>query len=231
MADIFDEVSEELRADRARKFFKQNLGLLIAAAILVVIGAGGWQAWQWHQARQRDAVADTFIGAMRAASGPADANTPSRNQALTEFEQLAATGPEGYRALARLRAAALKAAAGDVAGALTLWDQVSADTAADAPVRDVANYLWVQHQIDTGNPDAVQGRLAPLLAPGNLWRPLALESQALLLLRTGDADKAREILRQLASDPQALQGVRTRASGLLTRLGEAAPSPSGNTGG
>ena len=121
---------------------------------------------------------------------PAKPSAAARTQALDDFSTVAATGPEGYRTLARLRAAALKAAAGDLPAALALWDQVSADTAADPLLRDFANLLWVQHQVDAGDPAAVQGRLAPLIAPGNPWRPLALESQAWLLLRTGETDKA-----------------------------------------
>jgi hypothetical protein len=59
-----------------------------------------------------------------------------------------------------------------------------------------------------------------LIAPGNPWRPFALENQAWLAIRTGRTDQARDTLRQLAADPTAPDGVRSRASGLLVRLGE-----------
>ena len=143
---------------------------------------------------------------------------------------VANTGPEGYRTLARLRAAALKADAGDLPGALALWDQVSADEAADPQLRNIANLLWVQHEVDHGDPAAVQGRLAPLIAPGNPWRPMALESQAWLLLRTGETDKARDVLRQLTGDPMAPPGVRSRAGYLLQGLGEPPPAPGQRSG-
>ncbi len=74
----------------------------------------------------------------------------------------------------------------------------------------------------------IGGRLAPLLANGTPWRPLALECQAWLKLRTGDQPGAIAILRDIVAQPATPNGVRARASGLLVRLGappEQAASP------
>ena len=120
--------------------------------------------------------------------------------------------------------AALKASAGDLPAALALWNQVSADETADPDLRHVADLLWVQHQIDAGDPAAVEGRLAPLLAAGP-WRPLALECQAWLKLRTGDRAAAIVSLREIVGLPATPSGVRTRAVDLLTQLGEPPAQP------
>lgn len=227
MADIFDEVNDDLRAERARRFALRYGWLMALLAVALVAGVGAWQAWRWRAARQTNEVASAYLGAMRQATGPAVAEgqaTPSRTAAMAEFDRLAATAPEGYRSVAQLRSAALHAGNGDLPGALALWDKLSADTAADPLLRGLADLLWVQHQVDAGDPAAVEGRLQPLVAPGNPWRPLALENQALLALRTGRTDAARETLRQLAADAAAPDGVRGRANGLLVRLNESAPA-------
>ncbi len=228
VADIFDEVNQDLRAERARQFALRYGWLAALAAMLFVAGVGAWQGWRWYAARQANDVASAYLGAMRAVGGPAVAegqSTPGRIAAMAEFDRLASTGPEGYRSLARLRGAALHASTGDLPGALAMWDKLSADTAADPLLRDLASLMWVQHQVDAGDPAAVEGRLQPLTAGGNPWRPLALENQAWLALRTGHNDQARETLRQLAADATAPDGVRGRANGLLARLGEATPAP------
>ncbi len=233
MADIFDEVNEDLRAERAKQFALRYGWLVALAALLFVAGVGAWQGWRWYAAKQANEVASVYLGAMRAVSGPAVAEgqaTPSRITATAEFDRLASSGPEGYRSLARLRSAALHASTGDLPGALAMWDKLSADTAADPLLRDLANLMWVQHQVDSGDPAAIEGRLQPLIAGGNPWRPLALENQAWLAMRTGHNDQAREILRQLAADATAPDGVRGRANGLLAQLGERAPAPDANPG-
>ena len=143
---------------------------------------------------------------------------------MAEFAYVAMAGPEGYRALAQLREAALQAAAGNNEAALTLWDQIGRDTAADPLFRDLAALLWAQNQVDRGEPEAIEAHLAGLVAPGNPWRPLAQETQALLALRTGQDARARTLLKQLNADPNAPPGIRARTGALLTRLGDPPPA-------
>lgn len=215
MADIFDEVSEDLRAERAQRLLQRYGYLLIVAAFLLVAAVGGWKYWDWRSGQNRAAIAATYIDAARQADTPGDAKGP----AAQTFATLAADGPAGYRTLARLREAALKAGS-DLPAALALWDKVSADETADADLRHLADLLWVQHQVDAGDPAVVEGRIAPLLAVGSPWRPLAMENQALLKLRSGDTAGAVAVLRDVLAIPSIPAGVRARVTGLLTQLGE-----------
>lgn len=214
VSDIFAEIDEDLRAERASRLLKKYGGLLIAAAVAVVIAVGGWQLWRAHQAREAARVAQTYLEALRAAGTP-----QQRDLAFAELAKVAGEGGPGYRTLARLRAAALRFDAGDKEAALGLWNAVAADAGADPLLRDFAVLQWCWHQIDAGDAKLLAGRLAPLALPGNAWRPLAEEAQALIELREGHVDAAREIAKRLSQDPQAPDGVRGRAGGLLARLG------------
>ena len=218
MSDIFAEVDEELRADRAQKMLKKYGGVLIAAAVVVVACVAGWKAWQAHDARETARIATIFLEATKAANAMPGVE---RDTALVELDQVAREGNPGYRVLARLRAAAMRFDAGDKDAALTLWDQAANDTAADPALRDLASLLWVWHQLDTGTPDVLRARLSKLTAPDAVWRPLAEEAQALLDLREGHKDAARDTLKRLSLDPAAPDGVRGRAGGLLERIGGA----------
>lgn len=220
MTDIFDEIEEDLRADRLQALAKRYGGLAIAAALVIVAFVAGWQAWQWWQAKQRIATANQFIAAMQQADTvrPAGQN-PDRAAAANAFLALTNSSADGYRTLARMRAAALKADLGDTQAALTLWDQVAADRAADPLLRDLATLLWAQHQIDGGDAAAIEARLKTLTAADNPWHGQAQETEALLDIRIGKTDAARALLKSLASDATASENVRGEASGLLTRLG------------
>jgi hypothetical protein len=220
VVDIFDEVEEDLRAERAQRLLKQYGVWLIAAALVVVGGAAGWQGWQWWQARQDRAAGAAFVAAMNEAQtvGPS-ADAASRQAAIQAFQKEAATAPEGYRTLARLRAAALMADTGDVKGAAGVYDQVASDSGVDKLLRDLASLLWVQRQLDTGDPGMLRARLQALAAPDNPWHALASEELALLDLRQGKTNDAKTTLRQLAADSTLPQDLRGRAGGLLNRLG------------
>lgn len=216
MPDIFDEVSEDLRAERANKLLQKYGGLLVAAALLVIAATGGWQGWRWYEARETARIAATYVAALQVADGPAGVE---RQAAQIGLQQVIAEGSTGYRTLARLRAAALKADAGDQPGALALYDLVASDRAADPLLRDLATLHWATQQIDHGDAAAIEARLVPLTAADHPLRALAGEAQALLAIRQGHTEAARATLKRLGQDVTAPDGVRGRANGLLAQLG------------
>ncbi len=215
MPDIFDEIDDDLRAERVKRLLNRYGVLIIALVVAAIAGGGGWAWWSNRQATNALRVSDDYIAAVRAATGAG----PGHAQAIADLAGIAAMDSEGYRTLARLRAAALKADSGDLPGALSLWDAVAADTAADPILRGLANLQWANHQIDTGDADLVAVRLRPLAAPDNPWHALAEEAQAMLAIRLGKTDMARDTLKQLTQDVTAPDGVRGRANGLLELLG------------
>jgi hypothetical protein len=217
VVDIFDEVDEELRAERAQQLLKRYAGLIIAVALLIVGAAAGWQAWRWWQARQDMAAGQRYLAAM--ALMQTQASAANGQDVTADFDKLAQSAPEGYRTLARLQSAALRAEHGDQQGADALWNEVASDTSADPLLRDLASLLLCQHQIDTGDPALLEARLKALAEPGNAWRPLAQEDLALLDLRQGRTQAAKTALSKLAQDVTAPNGVRQRAAALLARLG------------
>jgi len=221
--DIFDEIEGDLRADRARQLARRYGGAAALIGLMALAGVGGWQAWRWYELKQDQAAASVYLAAMQdadgTAAGLAPGANPARAQAIAGFAKAAAQAPTGYRTLARLREAALRADSGDRAGALELYGAVADDTAAEPLLRDLASLMLVDHQIDDGDPAQLRARLAPLALPTNAWHALAQEAAALLDLRQGQTDQAKAALKTLAQDTTAPSGVRGRANGLLARLG------------
>jgi len=216
LVDIFDEVSEDLRNERAMALARRYGALLVLLLILVLAGVGGQQAWTWYQAKQNNSAANTYLGL----TAPlANTLTPAQSAAaavaLTNF---AATAPEGYKTLSLLRAAGLYATAGQVPQAEGLWDSVADDSSADPLLRDLANLLWAQHALGQAPDSDVLARLQPLAQDGNPYHGLARETQALLYLKEGNTAQAKALFSQIATDPNSPDGVRNRADGLLAKL-------------
>jgi hypothetical protein len=213
LPDIFDEVKEELRAERARKLWVRYGGVFAGIALLAVVGVGGWQGWRWHEQRQAGQTALAFMEIHRAAEAPG----ADLKAAGDRFAAIAQDSPEGYRLLARLRAAALKAETGDRDAALAMWDQVAADGRAPQIYRDLASLMWALHGLETQDPAALESRLAPLT--GGPWAASARELQALVAVRRGQPAEAKKTLEALAADVTAPQGVRERAGRVAAGLG------------
>jgi hypothetical protein len=216
VSDIFEEIDEELRAERAKRLLQKYGGVLMAAAVLVVVAVGGWQAWKTHQSRETARIGQTFLAALDGAAGPAG---PARQEAEARLQQVIQEGGAGYRTAARLRLAALKADSGDRAAATALYNQVAGDPQADPLLRDGATLVSVQRELDSGEPVALLDRLKPLTAPANPWHALAAEEIALLDIRAGKIDDAKAALKALGQDVTAPEGVRGRAGALLAQLG------------
>lgn len=207
MPDIFDEVQEDLRAERAARLWKRLATPIIGALVLVIAGVAGWQGWQWHEARQRDAAAIAFLAAHRAA----EAEGADLAAMGAQFAAMAPDGPAGYRAITLLRAAALQAETGDRDGALALYDRIAADTAIDPLYRDLASLMWVLRSVDSGDPAVLAARIAPLARPDQPWSASARELAALIALRAGRPAEARRTLEALAADVTAPRAIRDRA--------------------
>ncbi len=215
MPDIFDEVAEDLRAERNARLARRYGGVALGAALLVLAGTAGMQGWRWWQTRQAEAAAATYLTLHRTT----EREGADLAAAATGFTRLAGDSPEGYAALARLRAAALRAETGDLPGATALWDAVAGDGGVDPLYRDLATLLAVMHGIEAGDPAALAARLQPLLAEGNPWRASAREAAALIALRRGDAAEARRLYQALAQDAATPPGLRERAGRLAGGVG------------
>jgi len=215
VVDIFDEVEEDLRAERTERLLKKYAWLLIVLVAAVIGAAVGWQLWNRYQTSQDAAAAARYVAVQNALERPGGA----RADQIATLDQLAASAPEGYKTLARLRAAGLKADAGDAAGAVALWNEVAADAGADRLFRDLASLLATERQLDRGDPAQIEARLKVLAQPDNPWSTLAQEQLAMLDLRQGKLDEARRKLQVLSFDIESPAGLRARASALLAGLG------------
>lgn len=213
MADIFDEVAEELRADRARALLLRYGWAFVAAAVLAVGAVGGWKIWTWYQHRRDLSAATVFLAAENEAAA---SNPAARAQAAASLARLAAHGPAGYRTLAAFQAAAIDAREGKLGQALGLWNSIAASGEVSGLIRGLATYQWVSHQIDSGDPAMLKARLEPLL--GGPWRDLALEAEALIDLRHHDLAGAKKLLEDLSSGASTPPDLQARAQGLLSKI-------------
>jgi len=211
--DIFDEVQEDLRAERMRRLATRYGGLLAGLAMLLVLGVAAQQGWQWWQGRNAAAAATAFL----TASDAATASGADHRASADRFASLAETAPSGYATLARLRAAALRAEAEERDAALAGWDAVARDTQVPAPYRELAALLWALHAVDA-DPAGAEARLIPLATGDGPWRFAAEEIRALAALRRGESAVARRSLSALAGDQSAPEGVRQRAGRLLAGM-------------
>jgi hypothetical protein len=166
-------------------------------------------AWQAHQLSERRAQSARYAGALALARAGKTAD------AATVFASIAREGG-GYSILASFEDAALLAMAGDHKGAVAVYDAIADASSVDPAFRDLALVLSVMQSTPEANPQATIARLAPLTAPGNPWRPTAVELTAAAKL--GETTAALALYKSLADDLTAPRSVRARAAEMAAAL-------------
>lgn len=219
MVDILDEVAEDIRHERMMQAARRYGGLLVLAAILVLIAVAGQEFWRSHTTHVAQKNAAAYLALTQVVDQPGNTVTPAEAQkTAAKLVVFAGNASETYKTLARMRAAALYANSGETAKAAALWTRVAADEAAPTLIRDVANLLWAQHELETANSTDILARLQLMTQQANPFHGLARELQAMVYLREGNVQMAKSFFEQVQDDPTVANGTRSRAAAMLTEL-------------
>lgn len=213
LSDIFREIDEELRRDSVAQLWKKYGKHVIGLAVLIVIATAAIVGWRTYQDKQRETQGGEYASALDLARQGKDAD------AAAAFASLAQKADSGRAVLARFEEAASKVNAGDVAGAIAIYDELAANNALNSAFRDSATMLSARYTLDKGDPQAAIAKLQPLTQPTNAWHGLALEMTALAELKAGDKSKAQKNFDALGKDTTAPQAVRQRAAAMAEALG------------
>ena len=196
MTDIFQEVDEEVRRDKAAEFWKKYQNLIFAGAVLIVLAAAGFRYWQYEKERAAQAAGDAFQQAIAAY----DAGKP--DEAFGGLGKLAASAPAGYRTLAQMTEAGAKAAA-DPQASVAAFDAIAGDASVDPLLRDAARLRAALIRVDQPNEEQAGAAALTSLAGGEgPYRRLAQLTLGALALSRGEYDEAGKDLDQVLGDPQ-----------------------------
>ena len=218
MSEIFDEVNEDVRREQLKKLWDKYSIYIVALAILIIAGVGGWRGYQYLEAKKAAEAGALFDKAAELS----EANKHAEAEAA--FADLAAKAPRGYRILARLRTAA-EVAHRDKPAAAKMFDDIAADR--QRRRRRARPRADPRRAAAAGN-----ARPIPTCCSGWNRRPAkdatfrhtARELLALSAWRANDATATRRWLDTIANDGDTPPGLRSRAEALQALLPPVAKS-------
>jgi hypothetical protein len=217
VSELFDEVDEEVRRDQLKRLWDQYSIYIIAGALLIIAGVGGWRGYQYLEAQKAAAAGVAFDQAVELSEQNKHA------EAEAAFNDLAAKAPSGYRMLARLRAAA-EVASRDPQAAAKMYDDISADRSVGAEERDLAKVRAAGLLLDTASYPSMLQRLEASTGPEATFRHTARELLALSAWHAGDMAAARKWLDLIANDGETPPSLRSRAEAMQALLPPVAKS-------
>ena len=215
MADIFQEVDEDVRRDKQSELWAKYGKVVIAAAVAIIVVTAGTVSWREYSKNRQLEAGGQFAVAKALVSAAKDA------EAAKAFAALAADADKGYAWIARLEEAAALARSGDVEAALGIYDALAADSGVDESFRQLAALHAASYLLDRGDSDGARTRLKGLTEAASPWRHSARELQALVAMAEGNTEEAGKVFKALSEDATAPRGARARATEMLAALGGA----------
>jgi len=226
MSDIFHEVDEDVRRDKAADLWKRYQTPVFVIAFLIVAATG---AWSYYQNKHREAAESANA---RFEAAVALANEGKAAEAAAAFDALAKDAPPGYAALARVRAAETRP---DRAQALAELHAIAEDAKVDKITQQVALLRAALLIMESGDREKLERALGPMMTSDGVFRFSAQEWNGLDALANDDFDEAERVFDQVLANNDAPQSMRQRAAayrGLLhaKRGPKQAPAAAGNAG-
>ncbi|NUJ81192.1 tetratricopeptide repeat protein [Methylocystis sp. FS] len=227
MSDIFHEVDEDVRRDKAAELWRRYHTPILIFAVLIVAATGAWSYYQTNRQKLAEAANARFEAAV------ALANEGKAQEAAAAFEALAKDGPKGYATLARIRAAELRE---DRARALQELEAIADDKNVDKLNQEVALLRAALIILESGDRQKMERALGPMMTSKGAFRFSAQEWNGLDALANDDFEEAERDFNILLSDRDAPQSMRQRAAayqGLLhaKRGPKPAAAPTAGAGG
>jgi hypothetical protein len=217
VSDIFHEVDEEVRREQLRKLWERYSALIVALAVLIVLGVAGWRGYEWWQAKQAAAAGAAFEqAALLAEQG-------KHQEAETAFAKIAADSPASYRVLAKLRETA-ELAQRDPNAAITAYKALAGDLNIGPVQRDFAAVRAGQLMVDQSPYGEVKTLLEPLTAADRPFRNSARALLALSAWHGNDVAATKQWANMVLADNDAPVSTRGQMEMLITLSAEAGKS-------
>jgi hypothetical protein len=211
VSEIFDEVQEEVRREQLKRLWERYSTVILTVAFLIVGGVGGWRAYVYWEGKKAQEAGAQF----EAAATLADQQKAAEAEAA--FARIASDAPQGYRTLARLRAAG-ELATRDAPAAVKLYDAIAADRGVGQTEQDLAALRAASLLVDTASYADIKARLEPLTGATRTFRHSARELLAVSAWRNKDMTAARQWIDVISTDPVSPQSLRSRMEALQALL-------------
>lgn len=208
---LIREVKSELERERMENLWKKYGTYLIAGAVAIVAGVGGYQYYKISALTAAEKSGATYDQALALAADQ------KYDDAIKDFTAVAKDGASGYSVLSQLQLAATYLDQKKTADALVTFEK-AANSGGDALFTDFARLQAASLRLGTADFTEMQNRLNGLISDENPWRFGARELLGLAQLNSGRSEEARKTFEGLLGDRTTPNAMQERIQVLLAQL-------------
>jgi hypothetical protein len=205
MADIFDEVSEELKQDQLIQLWKKYSKFIITFFILLVLSVSTYKVYMiWNEKKLTESSEQFF-------SGLEKLDNKDFEKSAEIFLNSSLDQKDGYRVLSIFGLAHSNFENRKISEMVSNYQTIYEDKTIGNYYQDLARILSVMKD-NKSNFSELQGRLKPILNSPSKLQLLAAELQIVLFIRFNKLDKARNSIKILLARADITQEQKNRLS-------------------
>jgi hypothetical protein len=205
MADIFDEVSEELKQDQLIQLWKKYSKFIITFFILLVLSVSTYQVYMiWNEKKLTESSERFF-------SGLEKLDNKDFEKSAEIFLNSSLDQKDSYRFLSIFGLAHSNFENGKISEMVLNYQTIYKDKTIGNYYQDLARILSVMKD-NKSNFNELQERLTPILNSPSKLQLLAAELQIVLFIRFNKLDKARNSINILLARADITQEQKNRLS-------------------
>ena len=190
MADIFDEVSEELKQDQLIQLWKKYSKYIFSLIILLILSISSYQGYLiWNKKKMTENSEQFFSGLEQLDNKKFQESTNIFSNSLLEQKN-------GYKVLSIFGLAHSNFKNGNISEMVKNYQSIYEDKNVGIYYQNLARLLSTMKD-DNSSFDKLQNRLSPILNSPSKLQLLAAELEIILFIRFNKIDKALKSIKVL----------------------------------
>lgn len=211
--ELLEEVTQQQTKERLLNFWNDFGNWILAFAAAVLVGAGGWNIYQYAQYQKQEQVSNLFEKGRDALAN----NQEDEGKKI--LEDIAGRNVSGYRAMARMALAEFFLKNKRPDPAYKQFAAIEKDMFIEPIYRGIGalNRIRIDYE-NKMDPKKLIAEIDSLVTQNPSIRLMALELKGFLLMQTKENIKARDIFVELAQSPQVDASTRKRLHAMIRMI-------------
>ena len=190
MADIFDEVSEDLRKDQYKQIWLKYKKIIIAFISIFILSVITFKYIVYYQEKKKIEIATLYF------SGLKEIENKNYDKAVVYFEKIINAADLGYTVLSYFKLANIKFNTKDFPSMERYYDKIISLDNINKAYKDYALILKITNSPNINNDDKIKF-LKPFLTSPSEFQPVASELEILYLIENKKKKEAKNKLVKL----------------------------------
>ena len=209
---LIREVNEDLQNEKIEKIWNKYGVYIVALVVLIVSTAVGYESISAWYVQKQEKNSDKFVAALNMQ------DKADHHKVVKELDKVIDETSGIYPVLAKLQKANLLLENKEYAKAIEILTSIYEDKSIELEIRNVAAVKIASYEIDFGDAKVAKRILKEVIDQNNSWSAISKDLLAILEVKQGNIEEAKELYRNLMTDFSAPEAVRKRAEEMLSVL-------------